>query len=130
MNIGQMLVNTARRLPDRPAITWGASTRNYREVDRRTNALARGLASLGVQHGDRVGVLMRNRPELIEAMYACFKAGYCLVPLNARLTADEVAFHLHDAGAAAVVTDGEGQPVAAAGGAEVVVVAGPHGPLA
>ena len=39
MNIGQMLTNTARRLPDRPAVTWGEHTLTYRELDARTDAL-------------------------------------------------------------------------------------------
>ena len=76
MNIGQMLTNAARRRPDSPAVTWGARTLTYAELDARTNSLAHALADLGVQRGDRVAVLMRNRPELLEAMFACFKAGW------------------------------------------------------
>jgi long-chain acyl-CoA synthetase len=124
MNVGQMLVNTARRLPDRAAVTWGDRTLTYSELDRRTDALARGLAALGVRRGDRVAVLMPNRPELLEAMFACFRAGYCLVPLNARFTSDEVSYHVDDAGAAAVLTDESGVEVvlgADLGGAAVVV---------
>ena len=105
LNLGQLLANSARRFPDRPAITWGEQACTYAELDQRTNALAHGLGKLGVAKGDRVAVLMRNRPELIEAMFACFKAGFCLVPLNHRLTAPEVAYHLQDSGAAAVLTD-------------------------
>jgi acyl-CoA synthetase (AMP-forming)/AMP-acid ligase II len=127
VNIGQTLTTTARRLPDRTAITWGARAVTYAELDRRSNALAHGLASLGACKGDRIAVLMRNRPELIETMYACFKAGFCLVPLNARFTADEVAYHVADSGAVAVVTDAEGLDAARASGASVVN-AGPDGP--
>lgn len=125
MNVGQLLVNTARRLPARPAVSWGNRTLSYAELDMRTDALARGLATLGVRPGDRVGVLMRNRPELIEAMFACFKAGYCIVPLNSRLTPDEVTYHLKDAEAAAILTDDEGAGVvraAAVGDVAVIEV--------
>ena len=79
-NVGQMLANTARRFPERTAVSFGARTVTYVELDRRTDTLANGLSGLGVRHGDRVAVLMRNRPELLEAMYACFKAGFCLFP--------------------------------------------------
>ena len=123
MNVGRMLETTARRLPGHPAVTWGSRELTYAEFDRRTNTLAHGLASLGVR-GDRVGVLMRNRPELLEAMYACFKAGYCLVPLNSRFTTDDVAYHVADSAAAAVLTDAEGAAVvvgAEIGGVSVVV---------
>ena len=108
VNVGQMLANAARRSPGRPAVTWGDQHLDYDALDRRTNALARGLGDLGVVPGDRVGVLMRNRPEMLEAMYACFKAGFCLVPLNSRFTEDEVAYHVSDSGAVAVLTDVEG----------------------
>ena len=107
MNVGQMLVNTARRFPDAPALTWGEHTATYRRLDRRTDALAAGLAARGVVQGDRVAVMMRNRPELVEVMFACFKAGYCIVPLNRKLTPDEVDYHVADSGAAALVTDAD-----------------------
>jgi acyl-CoA synthetase (AMP-forming)/AMP-acid ligase II len=129
MNVGQMLANTARRTPSSPAVTCGDRSLTWAELDRRSDGLAHGLADLGVRRGDRVGVLMRNRPELLEAMFACFKAGYCLVPLNARFTAEEVAYHVGDSEAAAVVTDDGGAAVVAEadlGGAAVVVAgAGP-----
>src|SRR6478736_6529992 len=124
MNVGRMLETTARRLPDHLAVSWGDRVLTYGDLDRRTNALAHGLASLGVQRGDRVGVLMRNRPELLEAMYACFKAGYCLVPLNSRFTTDDVAYHVADSAATAVLTDAEGAAVvvgAEIGGVSIVV---------
>jgi acyl-CoA synthetase (AMP-forming)/AMP-acid ligase II len=104
MNVGRMLVNTARRLPDRPAVTFEHRTINYAELAVRADGLRRGLATNGVGKGDRVGLLMRNRPEMLEAMFACFMGGYVLVPLNARLTASEVLYHLSDSQAAALVT--------------------------
>jgi acyl-CoA synthetase (AMP-forming)/AMP-acid ligase II len=129
MNVGRMLETTARRFPEHLAVCWGDRVLTYADLDRRTNALAHGLASLGVQRGDRVAVLMRNRPELLEAMYACFKAGYCLVPLNSRFTADEVAYHVDDSAAAAVLTDTDG--TAAVLGADIsplaIVVVGADG---
>ena len=44
-------------------------------------------------------------------MYGCFMAGYCLVPLNARLTGPELEYHLSDSGAVALVTDEEGAAI-------------------
>jgi acyl-CoA synthetase (AMP-forming)/AMP-acid ligase II len=126
MNVGALLANSARRFPGHPAVTWGDRAVTYQDLDRRSNALARALGALGVHKGDRVGVLMWNRPELLEAMFACFKAGYCLVPLNSRFTSEEIAFHVGDSRAAAVITDHEGaRAVAGAGLSDVsVVVAG------
>jgi len=126
MNVGQLLANSARRFPRRTAVSWGDERLTYSELDRRANALAGGLARAGVGPGERVAVLMRNRPEALESMFACFKGGYCLVPLNSRFTAEEVAFHVGDSGARAVITDTEGASVAvAAATAALVIVAGP-----
>jgi acyl-CoA synthetase (AMP-forming)/AMP-acid ligase II len=130
MNVGQLLAESARRFPERPAVTWGDRSLNYGELDRRTNALARALGVAGLAKGDRVGVLMRNRPEALEAMFACFKAGYCLVPLNSRFTSEEVAFHVQDSGAGAVLTDSEGEAVVlGAGCADLTVVVAGGGQL-
>jgi len=54
---------------------------------------------------------MRNRPELLEAMFACFKAGFCLVPMNSRFTPEEVGYHVEDSGAVALLTDDDGAVV-------------------
>ncbi|HEX3796116.1 MAG TPA: AMP-binding protein [Acidimicrobiales bacterium] len=124
VNVGRLLTNTARRVPERTAVTWGDQSITYAEFDRRATALARGLAGLGVGRGDRVGVFMRNRPELLESMFACFKAGYCLVPLNSRFTSDEVGYHMVDSGAAAIIAEEVGEAVVAGadlGGAATVV---------
>ncbi len=133
VNIGQMLVNTARRLPDRPALSWGPRTLSYAELASRADPRPRrGLSSLGVVQGDRVGLLMRNRPELVETMYACFLSGVGLVPMNARLTGAEVAYHVADAGAAVVVTDEEGAAELAGadiGPATVVATGAPAAPF-
>jgi long-chain acyl-CoA synthetase len=47
---------------------------------------------------------MHNCPELLETMFACFKAGLCWVPLNARFTSAEVEFQVHDCAASALVS--------------------------
>ncbi|RYF44882.1 MAG: acyl-CoA synthetase, partial [Comamonadaceae bacterium] len=75
MNLGRMLSQVAARWPDRAAVTWGDCTVTWSGLDRRSDALAAALRRLGAGPGDRIALLMRNRPELLEAMYAAFKAG-------------------------------------------------------
>ena len=130
VNVAQMLLNAARRTPDAPAITQGSVHRTYAELEARSDALANGLLNLGVAFGDRVGLLMANRPELIEAMYACFRIGACVVPLNARFTEEEVVYHLEDSGAAAILCDEDGfaGAVATYAGPARVVVTGTTSP--
>ncbi|KAJ5146060.1 uncharacterized protein N7515_000624 [Penicillium bovifimosum] len=54
----------------------------YATLDSRSNALARGLESVGVKKGERVGVMLGNSMEYAVATYALFKIGAVLVPLN------------------------------------------------
>ncbi|KAJ5836634.1 hypothetical protein N7447_002660 [Penicillium robsamsonii] len=54
----------------------------YSSLDARSNALARGLGSVGVGKGERVGVMLGNSMEYAVATYALFKLGAILVPLN------------------------------------------------
>ncbi|KAJ5665473.1 AMP-dependent synthetase/ligase [Penicillium maclennaniae] len=62
----------------------------YSELDTRSNALARGLKSVGVKKGDRVAVMLGNSMEFAVATYALFKLGAILVPLNLSFNAMQV----------------------------------------
>jgi len=112
VNLGRLLTQARRRIPSAPAISQGARTLSYADFDDRSDALAHALADRGLRQGDRVAVLLANAPELLETMFACFKAGYGFVPLNAKFRPDEVSYHLQDSGAAALVVDAAGGDVA------------------
>jgi long-chain acyl-CoA synthetase len=74
----------------------------------RVAAAAGGLReSFGLSPGDRVAIVMRNRPEYLEALYAIWHAGLVAVPVNARLHPHELAHILGDSGSAVVLTDDE-----------------------
>ena len=86
---------------ERPYATWG-------EFDRRMRAVAGGLRSIhGLAVGDRVALVMRNRPEYLIAQYACWHAGLVAVPVNARLHREEIAYILGHSGTRVVLTDPE-----------------------
>jgi acyl-CoA synthetase (AMP-forming)/AMP-acid ligase II len=107
MNVGELLTNTARSYPERVAFYWDGQQRTYGECNQRADALARALADLGVGRGDRVALSMANRPELMEAMFAAWKLGAAVVPLNARFTADEIEYHVDDPRARAMIVGPE-----------------------
>lgn len=80
----------------------------YQELDQavgRCAGLFRGR--YGLQIGDRVASLARNRVELVIAALACARAGLVYVPLNWRLSAAEIGALLADADAALVIGDAE-----------------------
>src|SRR5436309_15962440 len=70
----------AERTPEHVAVSWegeDGSTRSwtYAELREQTDRLAHGLASLGVEDGDRVGIFMPMSPEIVAGVMACAKLG-------------------------------------------------------
>lgn len=62
----------------------------YDQLDRKSNALARGLHGIGVKKGDRVAVSLGNNIEFAVATYALFKLGAVLNPLNPSFSVQQV----------------------------------------
>src|SRR5688500_12208194 len=77
--------------PDGPALRFLGATTTWQQLRDRVAALAGALTRRGVIAGDRVAVLMSNRPEFVEAALAVNRLGAICVPVNFRLTVDEVA---------------------------------------
>lgn len=81
------------------------SQRSYREGVDRISRLASGLRTIGVQEGDRVGILSLNSEFYLEAIMASIWAGAVYVPLNWRLTPHELSFVMEDAGVGVLFVD-------------------------
>jgi long-chain acyl-CoA synthetase len=97
------------------ALVHGARAVTYAELDERADRVAAGLVAAGCAPGDRLLALLPSGVETYELLLGCVRAGLVLVPLNWRLTADELSAIARDANAAALVTDAVfGPPVAAA----------------
>src|SRR5258708_34660213 len=94
----------ARRHPDLDALRDEHSAISYGELDRRTNALANGLAGMGVQPGDRVAILDKNSAAYLELMLALGKAGPLRAPVNSRPPPPQARPMGKDAGPPPVVT--------------------------
>src|SRR2546423_9542602 len=98
-------VKAAER-PDDPALRVKRSgvytDVTWRDLAARVRALALGLIGLGVQPGDRVGILSENRQEWIEADFAVLSVGAITVGLHAPLTAVQVQEQFADSAPVAV----------------------------
>ncbi len=102
MNLATLLHNTAARVPDQRALTQGAQSWSYAEFGTRVARSAGFLLSLkGATPGCRIAMALENSPAFLQLMYACWHAGVCPVPMNAKLHPKEFAYILEHSGAIA-----------------------------
>ncbi|WP_018133175.1 fatty acid--CoA ligase [Effusibacillus pohliae] len=91
-------LNTVQNRAGKLAIIDGDVRLTYGEFGERVKRLAGRLQAMGVEKGDRIGLLMLNSFRYLEIYYASFLLGAVVVPLNIRLAAPEISFILQDAG--------------------------------
>jgi fatty-acyl-CoA synthase len=112
---------------DREAIVDGALRFTYREFNDRSRRLAGALVREGVQRGDRVAALCPNSHVMLELFNGVPMAGAVVVPLNTRLSMDELVYILRHCGARILVATAEFRDQAAQVAAQIpvpLVVAG------
>ncbi|UCF57347.1 MAG: long-chain fatty acid--CoA ligase [Deltaproteobacteria bacterium] len=107
MNIGKLLTKSAQTFPHNLAVVHGPKKLTYAQFNSRANRLANALYKLGVRQGDNVALLQYNYPQMLESMFACFKAGCGAVPINWRLHPNEFSFIIDHSEAKAVILSPE-----------------------
>jgi o-succinylbenzoate---CoA ligase len=85
--------------PDALALRFEGKDWSYRALDAMTQQLAAQLHAAGVQQGDHVAVLLPNCPAYIALIHALARLGGVLIPLNTRLTGDELRWQVNFTGA-------------------------------
>ena len=100
--------------PNATALRFMGRTITWSQLDRRVSALAGALHRRGIGFGDRVMILMLNRPEFIEATLAANRLGAIAVPVNFRLTPPELAYLVDNCGATVLITEPMLAPIVAA----------------
>jgi long-chain acyl-CoA synthetase len=100
MNLAVHLRRAAGAYCDRPAVAHGANVvHRYGALAERVSCLAQALrAHFGLAAGDRVALVMKNCPQYLEILYACWHAGLVAVPVNAKLHPAEQTWILADSG--------------------------------
>ena len=104
MNLGLIITRSARYWADHIAVADSQTRLTYAQLERRSNRLASALGTLGVGVGKHVAIRAANRVELVEAEVALYKAAMVKVPINARLSVDEVVRVLEDSWTVALIT--------------------------
>jgi fatty-acyl-CoA synthase len=97
--LGELLEKWARETPDHEFIVY--PDRNlrftYTQFNQRVNQLAKGLLSIGIKPGDKVGIWATNVPDWSSFMYATAKIGAILVTVNTSYKLTELEFLIRDA---------------------------------
>ncbi len=95
--VWQLLEDSARRFPDRPALRFYGRQTTYRELLALVERFARGLIAQGLRPGDRVAVVLPNAPQMVIAYYGTLRAGGVVVPTNPLYTPREFSVQMADA---------------------------------
>jgi acyl-CoA synthetase (AMP-forming)/AMP-acid ligase II len=93
--------------PEKTAVVDGDLRLTFRELNLRVNRLANALSELGLGRGDRVAVLLYNRAEWAEVMFAMGKLKCAPVPIGYRLKGPEIAFIMNNSEAKALIVGEE-----------------------
>ena len=101
--LAALIKDKARTNPDLEVLTFVAvgadgqledQTRTYRQLYENSQALARGLADLGVSQGDKLALMMNNHPEFVEAMVASGILGAAFIPIDPRTMGAKLSYML------------------------------------
>ena len=101
----------ARLYPDRPAFVLASERVSHAAYLTRVDRLAVGLARAGIYPGDRIAVASQNNLELVDLYGAAARLGAIVVPINWRLSAEEIAYIVGDAAPKVVIADAANQQV-------------------
>jgi fatty-acyl-CoA synthase len=104
VTLGDLLLRTADWRSAADAVVFPEERLSYRELAERARTFARGLIGLGVEPGEKVGVLMANSTDCIAAIYGSALAGAVVVPINTRYRAVELPYVITNAELAAIIT--------------------------
>ena len=121
INLSSFIAFHARRTPDRCALKYRGEDVCYAEFDLRIRQVGGWLASRGIAPGNVVAVLMKNSTAFLELVFATSHIGAVFLPINYRLSADEVGYIVGNSGARLLVADDEFAAIAT-GGAPVVLL--------
>ena len=89
----------ARHAHAKPSATYlrfEGRTVTWAQIHERVAVIAAALRERGIRAGDRVAIMMTNRPEFLETMFAANALGAIVVPVNFRLAPGEIEFILTD----------------------------------
>ncbi|AMV10635.1 class I adenylate-forming enzyme family protein [Geobacillus thermoleovorans] len=106
-NVYEMLARSAAQFLNREALVKGGTRLSYAELKQLVDRTAACLSENQVKKGDRIAILLGNDIEFVLTALACAKIGAMFVPLNTKLTANDLIYMMTDAGVNMLITNRE-----------------------
>jgi long-chain acyl-CoA synthetase len=103
LNLASILRQSATETPERVALRFGKEGLTYAAVHGMSQRFAGALKALGVKPGQHIALMLPNVPHFTVAYFGGHYAACPIVPLNVLFTPDEIAYHLEDSDAVAMV---------------------------
>ncbi len=127
--LSSLLEEAAAEYPGRVALRMDDLVLSYAQLHEAAGRMSALFAGVGVEPGDRIGLMLPNVPAFPIAFYGALAAGAVVVPMNPLLKSREVSYYLGDSGAKVVVAwhtaAGEAAKGAADAGAQMISVETP-----
>jgi fatty-acyl-CoA synthase len=103
MLLHEIIELNAIRIPNKEAVVFHDERLSYMDINEKAGRIAAGLIKLGVNPGDRVALLIGNKPEIILIAFACWKIGACILPINYYYTNPEIKYILENSESSTLV---------------------------
>jgi acyl-CoA ligase (AMP-forming) (exosortase A-associated) len=100
----QLILDTAKREPALQALSYKDQSLDYGTLAAQVAAAARAIAGLGLKKGERLGIYLEKRIEMVVAMFGAAAAGCVFVPINPVLKARQVGYIMRDCNVRVLVT--------------------------
>jgi len=104
MTLDAYLTRSLDHFADRPLVITDAETLDYATVDAQSRRIAAGLCAMGIQQGERVGLLMANYPITVPLLFAIWRAGAVAVAINTLYGPKELEYVVREAGCNLIVS--------------------------
>lgn len=104
MSLNDILPKAVRLWSDKEAVVCGNVRMDYKTFWKRVFSLCGGLKRLGLKKGDRLAIFHENCHRFLETYFAAAHLGLILVPLNIRLSINELHMIIEDSGASVIIS--------------------------
>lgn len=102
------LAHRTQASPEKTALIFGDQSWTYAALNERVAVMCACLSAFGVQRGDRIGVRLANSPDYVLLIHALARIGAVIVPLNVRLTPQELDWQIKHSGLRHIVSEDGG----------------------